>query len=219
MRGMVSRTGGTRERLRQKLRTRAGLLEAARGLVEQGRAPTVAEVADAAMVSRATAYRYFPTQEALLVEVPLDVAAPTVARLFGDGAPSDPEDRAARVQNALYDLARDHETEFRLFLRSSLMRSLSAPAGAPDPLRGARRLDLLDAALSPLAGELTAEEIDRLRTALSVLVGVESMIVLRDVLHLDHEEARAAGEWAVRQLVRAARASGSGAGPDHAGRR
>ena len=61
------------------------------------------------MVSRATAYRYFPTQEALLVELPLDVAAPTVPSLFGDDAPSDPEDRVALVQNALYDLARDHE--------------------------------------------------------------------------------------------------------------
>jgi AcrR family transcriptional regulator len=219
MNGMVSRNSGTRERLRQKLRTRAALLKAARELVEQERTPTVAEVADAAMVSRATAYRYFPTQEALLVEVPLDSAAPTVASLFDDGAPSDPEDRAALVQNALYDLARDHETEFRLFLRSSLLRSLSATPEASDPSRGARRLDLLDAALAPLAEELPADEIDRLRTTLSILVGVESMIVLRDVLHLDHNDARAAGEQAVRELVRTARltarASGSDAESDH----
>jgi hypothetical protein len=30
------------------------------------------------------------------------------------------------------------------------------------------------------------------------------MIVLRDVLHLDHDEAREAGERAVRELVRGA---------------
>ena len=196
----------SRERLRQKLRTRAALLDAARSLAEQGQTPTVAEAADAAMVSRATAYRYFPTREALLVELPLDVAAPTVSSLFADGTPSDPEDRAALVQNALYDLARDHETEFRLFLRSSLMRTASASDGASDPFRGARRLELLEAALAPLAGELPAAEVGRLRTALSMLVGVESMVVLRDVLRLDHDEARAAGEWAVRELVRAARA-------------
>ncbi len=34
------------------------------------------------MVSRATVYRYFPTQDALLVELPLDIAAPTAAMLF-----------------------------------------------------------------------------------------------------------------------------------------
>src|SRR5919109_2378857 len=146
----MSSKSETRERLRQKLRTRAGLLAAARELVAQGKTPTLAKAADAAMVSRATAYRYFPTQEALLVELPLDVAAPTVGSLFGEDAPSDPEDRAALVQNALYDLARDHETEFRLFLRSSLMRSLAEADGRRDPFRGARRLDLLDEALAPL---------------------------------------------------------------------
>jgi AcrR family transcriptional regulator len=200
----VSNGTETRERVRQKLRTRAALLAAGRELVAQGKAPAVAEVADAAGVSRATAYRYFPTQEALLVELPLDVAAPTVESLFGDDeAPTDPEDRAVLVQNALYDLARDHETEFRLFLRTSVLRALND--GASDPFRGARRSDLLDEALAPLGGELPAEEIDQLKTGVSMLVGVESMIVLRDVLRLTHDEARAAGEQAVRRLVRAAR--------------
>ena len=41
--------------------------------------------------------------------------------------------------------------------------------------------------------------------ALAMLVGTEPMIVLRDVLRLDHDEARTVGEWASRQLVRAAR--------------
>ena len=206
----MSQTREPRERLQQKRRTRAGLLRAARELVAQDKKPTIAEVADAAMVSRATAYRYFPTPEALLAELPLDVAAPTSASLFGDGAPSDPEDRAALVQNALYDLARDQETEFRLFLRSSLMRSLSDSDSGRDPFRGARRLDLLDEALAPLADELTAEELKRLRTAHSMLVGVESMVVLRDVLRLEHDEARAGGERAVREMVRAARRRAGG---------
>ena len=199
-----SSTPKRRERLNQKLRTRAALLQAARELVAAGRAPTVAEAADAARVSRATAYRYFPSQEALLVEVPLDIAAPTVDALFGKNSPSDAEDRVALVQNALYDLARDYETEYRLFLRMSLLRALDE-GDLPDPLRGARRTALLDEALAPLADELGRNEFERLRTALSILVGGEAMIVLRDVLRLDHEQARAAGEWAVRTMVRASR--------------
>jgi AcrR family transcriptional regulator len=55
-------------RANQKSRTRAALVEAAARLLRDG-PPTVAEAADAARISRATAYRYFPTQEALLVEV------------------------------------------------------------------------------------------------------------------------------------------------------
>jgi AcrR family transcriptional regulator len=197
-----------RDRTAQKLRTRAALLSAARELVSRGQSPSVAEVADAAHVSRATAYRYFPTQEALLVEVPLDEDAPTVADLFGEGAPADPEERAVLVQRALYDLARDHEQEFRLFLRSSLTRGMRNGEASADPFRGARRAALLREALAPLADELAAEEIQRLTTALSMVVGVEAMIVLRDVLRLEHDEARQAGEWAVRQLVRASRRTG-----------
>jgi AcrR family transcriptional regulator len=54
------------------------LLRAAADLVAQGRAPSVTEVADAADVSRRTAYRYFPTQEQLLTEVSLEHLRPQV---------------------------------------------------------------------------------------------------------------------------------------------
>ena len=109
------------------------------------------------------------------------------------------------MQNVLYDLARDNEAQYRVFLRGSLTRSLQNANGAQDPFRGARRAALLAEALEPLAGELPAGEIERLKTALAMLVGVESMVVLRDVLRLEHDDARDAGEWAVRHLVRAAR--------------
>lgn len=211
---MSTRPAKTRDRTAQKLRTRAALLSAARELVGRGGSPSVAEVADAAGISRATAYRYFPSREALLLEVPLDEKAPTVADLFGGDAPADPEDRAALVQGALYDLARDNEQEFRLFLGSSLARGTRDGAPATDPLRGARRIALLREALAPLAGDLPADEVERLTTSLATLVGVESMIVLRDVLRLDHDEARAAGEWAVRRLVRASRAAAADAPAD-----
>lgn len=46
-------------------RTRAALLDAARELLAEGRTPNVGEAAEAAGVSRATAYRYFPYQRAL----------------------------------------------------------------------------------------------------------------------------------------------------------
>ncbi|HTI32037.1 MAG TPA: helix-turn-helix domain-containing protein [Miltoncostaea sp.] len=206
----VSTPRRTTQRLDQKLRTRAALLDAARRLVDEGRTPSVAEVADAARVSRATAYRYFPSQESLLVEVPLDVAAPTVASLLGEDAPADPEERAVLVHDALFDLTLAHEAEFRLFLRASLLRGMEEHA---DPFRGARRVALLDAALAPLRDELGAGDVVRVRAALSALVGTEAYFALRDVLRLPPDEARAAGGWAVRQVVRAARAEGAARHP------
>jgi hypothetical protein len=91
------------------------------------------------------------------------------------------------------------------FLRASVTRPLRDGDKTAVPFRGARRAALVSEALAPRSDELTSEEIERLEKALAMLVGVESMVVLRGVLHLDHDEAREMGEWAVRQMVRAAR--------------
>src|SRR5690606_31279398 len=68
----------------QRSRTRKDLLQAAARLVKQGRKPTVEEVAAEALVSRATAYRYFPSIEALLTEAELDVAVPPPEEVLRD---------------------------------------------------------------------------------------------------------------------------------------
>jgi AcrR family transcriptional regulator len=60
-----------RTRDRQTRRTKRALLAAADEIFAEGRVPTVADVAERADVARATAYRYFPTQEALLLETTL----------------------------------------------------------------------------------------------------------------------------------------------------
>src|SRR5690606_22736132 len=45
-----------------RARTRRLMLETATALMQQGVTPSVSDVAEAAAVSRATAYRYFPSQ-------------------------------------------------------------------------------------------------------------------------------------------------------------
>src|SRR6059058_864682 len=79
----------SRTRNRQTRRT---LVAAADEIFEEGGVPTVADVAERADVARATAYRYFPTQEALLLETtflgdsePLR-SLPELARQVGDPA-------------------------------------------------------------------------------------------------------------------------------------
>src|SRR5215216_182336 len=54
-------------RTAQKMRTRKALVDAARALIVSGVTLTVEEAADAASISRTTAYRYFPNQSDLLV--------------------------------------------------------------------------------------------------------------------------------------------------------
>ena len=66
------------ERVNQKRRTRVELLRAAREIIAKGGHPSVAEVADLAGISRATAYRYFSTPDEIIGEAVLDGVADVI---------------------------------------------------------------------------------------------------------------------------------------------
>src|SRR5690606_18892026 len=107
-------------RRRQKQRTRDALKTAAAELLAEGHVPTVAEVAERAEVSRATAYRYFPNQDALVAEVLLDQAVGdglrSVYAAAREGASA--EERLAAVVRADHDLVTQNEGAFRTAIRA-----------------------------------------------------------------------------------------------------
>ncbi len=192
------------ERSNQRYRTRKDLMAAAASLIRGGRKPTLDEVAEAARVSRATAYRYFPSIEALLVEAPLDLAAPDIDTLFADDRSADPEARIDKAEAALHRMAFDNEAAIRLMLAVTLTQSTATSRDASVPLRQNRRSALIDAALAPARDRFKKASYARLRAALALIFGSESMIVFRDVLRMDEKAARDVKSWAVRALVRAA---------------
>src|ERR1700755_64705 len=67
-RGRPMGVTGTTGRVNQKLRTRNAIVAAAAELSRTGREVTMPEVARTALVSEATAYRYFPDLASLLQE-------------------------------------------------------------------------------------------------------------------------------------------------------
>src|SRR4029453_13904364 len=95
-------------RTRQKARTRAALVDAAREVLSKGTTPTVGEAAEVAAVSRATAYRYFPNQRALLVAAHPEIEA---ASLLEPDAPGDPGERLERTVTELLRLTVETEAE------------------------------------------------------------------------------------------------------------
>ncbi|MFN4023393.1 MAG: TetR/AcrR family transcriptional regulator [Hyphomonas sp.] len=191
-------------RTNQKKRTRKDLLEAASRLLKQGIKPTLEEVAEEAMVSRATAYRYFPSVETLLLEAPLDLGVPGAAELFADADPGNVVERLERVDDLFQDLLLDNETHMRLFLASSLTAIAGSDADAL-PVRQNRRSALIEAALAPVRDELGPQTFDLLSKTLAVIIATEGMVVFRDVLQADGDEARRVKRWAIRALVEAAR--------------
>jgi len=189
----------------RQLRTRKDLLLAAARLLRSlGRKPGMEEVAREALVSRATAYRYFPTLESLLVEAPIDDVVPTPEQVFNGDASTDPEERIDRAEAALHDMAYDNELQLRLMLAASLVRQGGDGGTEKVPVRQNRRRALIEAALAPARHRFSDAAYLRLCRSLALILGTESMVVFRDVLPLGRRQARTVKSWAAKALVRAA---------------
>ena len=196
----TDRTG----RPNQKRRTRKDLLQAAARLMKQGRTPSLEEIAEEALVSRATAYRYFPNVEALLLEAPLDLAIPEAEEIFRNGPAKDAAARLELVDAAFHDMILENEKPLRLMLAKALERR--AVSDDDDlPGRQNRRSPMIEAALEPVRGTMKPGALDTLGKALALIIGSEAMIVCKDVLQIDDAEARKVKRWAIRALVDAAR--------------
>jgi AcrR family transcriptional regulator len=187
----------------QRRRTRKDLLDAASRLVKQGRKPTLEEIAEEALVSRATAYRYFPNVDALLVEASLDIATPQADELFADDSADDPVSRVQQVDAAFHDMILANEASLRTMLVHSLEQAQEQKEGAL-PVRQNRRTPLIEAALKPARQQFKAGTIETLSKALAIIIGTEGVIATKDVLQLDDEDARKVKRWAIRALVEAA---------------
>lgn len=201
---MVSSRKNKNGRINQKLRTRKEILQAAERLLARGENPTLEAVAEEAMVSRATVYRYFSNLDMLLAEAPLDLQALDAEKVLAGMPPAKAGqvvERALRVHDHLYDLVAGNESRFRLFLKASLEQWIAAEGDLKEPLRGARRLTMLDAALAPIKKDLDRKTYENLRYALAMLVSVEGFITLTDVCRLDRRKGKRVGQWAVRQLI------------------
>lgn len=199
---MVSQTDMKKGRLRQKLKTRQALLEAAWGLLRKGQQPSVDDVAGEAMVSRATAYRYFPSRERMLVEAMLAREAVSPEDVVaGPGGRSSAE-AVGRVQEYLYSQVTKNETLYRSLLRACQEEWIEHKDRFI--LRGDQRLVLLEAALETGTGKIDRDKLERLLFALATMVSVESYVVLRDVCQVSQKRGREIMNWAVQTLVKAA---------------
>jgi AcrR family transcriptional regulator len=209
-----SRGDGSRPdpRANQRRRTKAAIMEGARTLLREGKVPSVADAAEAAGVSRATAYRYFPTQGALVQEA-VDVV------LFGElsaweerlGDAGDLTERVQHYVSLAFRLMRENEALMRGYLLLALEQWAKLQAGeelGEEPIKRGGRLEAIGATLEPFTEQLDHEAIRRLSVALSLLVGIEAHIIFRDIWGLDDDEARGTSLWMARVLAEAAAEEG-----------
>ena len=186
-------------RTKQKQRTRSVLVAAARELVAQGVTPTVDETSARAFISRTTAYRYFPSQRALLVAAHPEMEAPS---LLPATASQDVEERLDTVIAAFLRLITATEAQQRTMLRLSLDPD---PAHRGDlPLRQGRAIGWIGEALSPLRGRMPEADLRRLILAIRSAAGIEALVWLTDIAGLSRGGAVKLMRWSTGALLRSA---------------
>jgi AcrR family transcriptional regulator len=194
-------------RANQRERTRLAIMNGARKLLREGKIPSVADAAEVARVSRATAYRYFPTQGALIQEA-VNTDLPQIWE--SDKRHAELASFADRVECAVEEMltvTHDNDTILRGVLLLSLQQWAAIQAGdklEEEPItRGRGRIPAIKAALAPYQDTLTPIALRRLTIALSLIVGAESLVVLRDIWDLEEPEAKEVARWIARTLAQA----------------
>lgn len=203
----VSRQAASRKRSPEtgpRARMKKVMLDTAMELMERGVIPSVSEVAEAAGVSRATAYRYFPSQAAMIQSAVGEALGPILD--WHSDSP-DAEDRVSELIAFAYPRLDTYETTLRAALQLAIAQWARQQAGAlgeEQPIVRGHRKKLLAEALEPLKGELRRPAFDRLAQSLSLIFGTEALVVLKDIWGLDGDEARRVAIWAGHALVQAA---------------
>lgn len=187
-----------------RARTRKLLLDSAMVLFDGGTFPSITELALHAQVSRATAYRYFPTQSALVAAVVAESLGPIL-----EWQPTD-DDARVRIQQLLsfaYPQMEQHEGALRAALQLSLQQWAEARSSTIKPIeklvRGNRKR-LLKLAAEPLQDKLPPEALQRVIHSFSLIYGSEVFLVLKDIWGLDLSGIQDVTQWMAKAIIRQA---------------
>jgi AcrR family transcriptional regulator len=182
----------------QKARTRAAIVQAVHELARSGAEITMPSVAKAALVSEATAYRYFPDLVTLLLEADQGTWPDPAEALAPVAGSADPVERIGFVVKLLLDGVLANESAVRAMIAGSVTRPELAAR------RPGHRFGLIDAALAPAAGQLDPATLAQLRRDLAVTVSAEALFTLTDLCGLSRPDAVDSAAHTARALTKAA---------------
>jgi AcrR family transcriptional regulator len=183
-------------RVNQKARTRAAIVEAVQDLARSGTEITMPAVAKAALVSEATAYRYFPDLVSLLREADARIWPDPAEAMVPVAHSTDPVERIGYATEVLLT---------GVLARQSLVRAMiAASVTRPDvaATRPGHRFALIEYALAPLAGA-DPPMLTQLKQGLAVVVSAEALFVLTDLCGLSPQDAVASAARTARSLTAA----------------
>ncbi|MCX8956975.1 TetR/AcrR family transcriptional regulator [Erwinia psidii] len=188
-----------------RARTRRLLIATAMRMFDSGAFPSITEVAAEAQLSRATAYRYFPTQSALVSAIVTETLSPIKS---WRPTREDVSDRIDELLSFAFPKMLEHEGTLRAALHLSLTQwAQSQSARHPEKERLVRgnRKALLQQVVEPLKNELPPEMIERVVQSLSLVYGSEIFLVMKDIWGADNDRLQDIGKWIAKAIIRQAR--------------
>ncbi len=192
-------------RVNQKARTRAAIVQAVHELASSGAEITMPSVAKAALVSEATAYRYFPDLVTLLLEADQGSWPDPAEALAPVADTADPAERVGFAARLLLDGVLANESAVRAMIAGSITRPGVAAR------RPGHRFGLIDAALAPAAHRLDPAALAQLRRDLAVVISADALFTLTDLCELSRPDAVDSAVRTARALTGSAfRAAGTG---------
>lgn len=180
------------------------LLDTAMEIIRvSGHIPSVPEVAVRSKVSRATAYRYFPSRSALITAV-IDTSLGPVRTLASDNP--DGRERVHELFVSTFPRFKEFEPQLRAAAQLALEQWALERAGLLEevPYRRGHRVRILAHAIEPIAPSLTPALHLRLHHALSVVYGIEPYIILKDIWGLPDRQVERTALWMANALIDAA---------------
>lgn len=186
-------------RTNQKLETRSAILESAQYFLNNGLEFNLEDIAKRAGLSRATVYRYFSNVDVLAAEAGLDISTKSPEKICETLKGTTIEAQVLEVQEYYNTLALDHELLFRKYISAVLDSNSSMPK------RGARRKKTLQLVLQET--DFSKKEKEDLANFLTVLMGIEPLIVTKDVCGLNSRESTELLQWGMEMLLRGLRNS------------
>jgi AcrR family transcriptional regulator len=182
----------------QKARTRSAIVQAVHELARSGAEITMPSVAKAALVSEATAYRYFPDLVTLLLEADQGTWPDPAEALAPVADSGDPAERIGFAARLLLDGVLANESAVRAMIAGSIIRPEIAAR------RPGHRFGLIDAALTPAADRLDPVALAQLRRDLAVVVSADALFTLTDLCELSRPDAVDSAVQTARALTKAA---------------
>ena len=185
------------------------LLDTAMELIRaSGAIPSVAEVAVRSNVSRATAYRYFPSRSALVTSV-IDASLGPVRTLAPDTLSG--RERVRDLFQRTFPRFKEFEPQLRAAAQLALEQAALERAGLleEEPYRRGHRVRILEHAIAPL--DLPPAVRARLHRALSTVYGIEPYVILKDIWGLADREIERTALWMADALIDAALREAAGA--------